>query len=254
VKNGTIYVGVDTGIETGVETGIVLALDAETGAREWVHDIEGLPADTTIEGDSESHAEARRQGKPSGAVAVTDERVYVPSWDLSLHALNAETGEREWQFSPGNDNMDRLQAPTVVDGNVYLQNVRAILYVLDAETGELRWTYDEYGDASDGISPIVDDDSVYIIAGTSTENLRLVALERDGGSVRWEHPVGPPFQDPVADANSVYIDQGRNLKAIEKETGDHKWTLKTDRALAAPASVADEAIFIADQSHFYGIW
>ncbi|WP_254271661.1 PQQ-binding-like beta-propeller repeat protein [Haloarcula marina] len=247
VANGVVYLAADPGA--------VLALDADTGALRWIHDIEGLPPTVRIEGDSDEHAAVRRQGKPFAPVAVTDQRVYVSSWDLSLYALTAETGEREWAFSPGMDHLDMLHAPTVVDGAVYTQTEDAVLYVLDTETGDLLWTYDEYGESSDGVSPVVDEESVYIIAGTSTENLFLVALNQADGTVQWERPVGPPFQDPVADENTIYLDQGRNVDAIEKATGELKWELRMKSALAAPATIVDSAIFVADTAgSVYGVW
>ncbi|QIO21303.1 PQQ-binding-like beta-propeller repeat protein [Haloarcula sp. JP-L23] len=246
VVEGTVYIGVGTGE--------VLALNANTGARQWTHDIEGLPSTQSIEGDNDSQVKARRRGTPYAPVAATEQRVYVTSWDLSLHALNAATGEREWQFSPGMDHLDMMHAPAVVDGVVYTQTEDAILYVLDAETGELLWTYDEYGESSDGVSPVVDDESVYIIAGTSTENLFLIALNRADGTVRWKRSVGPPFVEPAADADTLYIDQGRSLQAIEKATGDRLWTLHTDRAVSAPPAIVNEAVYVADDSHFYGLW
>ncbi|WP_254280651.1 PQQ-binding-like beta-propeller repeat protein [Haloarcula marina] len=247
VANGFVYLAADVGE--------VFALDEGTGERQWTYDIKGLHPSQAIEEDNQSQAKARRRGKPFAPIAVTEQRVYVSSWDLSLHALDAATGERQWQFSPGTDHLDMMHAPSVVDGTVYTETEDAILYVLDAETGELLWMYDEYGESSDGVSPVVDADSVYIIAGTSTENLFLIALNREDGTVQWERAVGPPFQYPVADADTIYIDEGRNLNAIDKVTGNLKWTLRLDRALAAPATIGDAVFFAADTGgNVYGIW
>jgi outer membrane protein assembly factor BamB len=247
VANGLVY--------AGAEPGVVFAIDSETGEHRWTYDIEGLPSNQIPEDDPDNIATARHRGEPYAPVAATEKRVYVTSWDFSLYALDALTGRRQWQFSLGSDRLDVMHAPVVVDGAVYTQTENAILYVLDAETGEQLWTFDEKGKATDGVSPIVDDASAYIVAGTSTENLFLIALDRENGSVQWEHPVGPPFQDPVADADTIYVDQGRYLHAIDKEQGEFKWKLRLNRALAAPVTIAGGAAYVAtSRGTVYGVW
>jgi outer membrane protein assembly factor BamB len=248
VANGRVYVGVDTGC--------VLAVDEKTGERCWRHDIEGISEAklNSVRNASDTIVKARRQGKPYAPIAATKNRVYVTSWDFSLYALDAATGERQWEFSLGSDHLDVMHAPVIKDGMVYTQTENAILYVLDAETGEQRWTYDDYGKATDGVSPIVDDDSVYVIAGTSTENLFLVALNRADHSVRWEREIGPSFVDPAADVDTIYLDQGSYLHAIGKERGEFKWKVRLQDALSAPSTVAGSAVYVADNTHIYGIW
>lgn len=248
VANGMVYVGADVGV--------VFAFDAETGEQRWRHDLEGISEEKldAVRNAGDTIVKARRQGRPYAPIAATENRVYVASWDFSLYALDAQTGKRQWEFSLGSDHLDMMHAPVIKDGKVYTQTENAILYVLDAETGEQLWTYDDYGKATDGVSPIVDDDSVYVIAGTSTENLFLVALDRADHSVRWKRQIGPTFVDPAADADTLYLDQGSYLHAIGKNHGEFKWKVRLQNALSAPTTVAGSAVYVADDAHVYGIW
>lgn len=247
VANGLVYVGADVGA--------VLAFDANSGERRWTHDIKGLSNGEMTAAANNSNKEARQRGKPYAPVAATADRVYVTSWDFSLYALDAMTGERQWQFSPGIGNLNMMHAPVIVDGKVYTQTEDAILFVLDAETGDQMWVFDDIGEATDGISPIVDEDSVYVIAGTSTENLFLVALDRDERTVRWKRSIGPTFQEPAADADTIYLDYGGGLHAIDKAEGNRIWTLQLQDELAAPVAIAGSAVFVADTSGLvYGVW
>jgi outer membrane protein assembly factor BamB len=249
VANGMVYVGADVGA--------VLAFDAGTGEQRWRHDVEGISEAklSTVRNAGDTIVKARRQGRPYAPIAATENRVYVTSWDFSLYALDAQTGQRQWEFSLGSDHLDMMHAPVITDGKVYTQTENAILYVLDAETGEQRWTYDDYGKATDGVSPIVDDDSVYVIAGTSTENLFLVALDRADHSVRWKRQIGPTFVDPVADADTIYLDYGGGVHAIDKTDGTTNWTLHIQGELAAPVTIAGSAVFAADTAgHVYAVW
>ena len=249
VANEMVYVAADVGV--------VFAFDAETGERRWRHDLEGISEEklSTVRNAGDTIVKARRQGRPYAPIAATENRVYVASWDFSLYALDAQTGERQWEFSLGSDHLDMMHAPVITDGKVYTQTENAILHVLDAKTGEQLWTYDDYGKATDGVSPIVDDDSVYVIAGTSTENLFLVALDRADHSVRWKRQIGPTFVDPAADADTLYLDYGGGVHAIDKADGTTNWTLHIQGELAAPVTVADSAVFAADTAgHVYAVW
>lgn len=245
VTNGMVYVGANAGV--------VLAFDAQTGERRWRYDVPGISkADVPEEA---SVVDARVRGKVNGPLAVDDQRVYASSWDYSLYALDATTGEQLWQFSAGTDLLNDPEAPVISDENVYVQTKDARLFVLDAATGTPQWKFDEIGRATHGISPIVEEDAVYITAGTSTENLFLVALRRDDHSVRWKHPIGPPFQDPVGDAQTIYIDYGGALHAIDRPTGNQKWELQLQQALAAPATIIDSATYATDvDGTTYAVW
>lgn len=246
VANGMAYVG--------THTGFVFAFDAETGDKHWAYDVPGYTGPVSDRSD-EAVVAARRRGAVNAPLAVTRERVYVSSWNFTLHALDATTGEPDWSFSPGTNNLNAMQAPVVADGEVYVQTKDARLFVLDRKTGQQKWLFDDIGVATNGVSPLVDDESVYVVAGTSTENLFLVALNRDGGSVRWKRSIGPPYQSPVGDANVVYIDYDDGLHAIDKMDGEKKWTLHLNGELAAPATIVDSAVYAADTSgNVYSVW
>ncbi|OVE85335.1 outer membrane protein assembly factor BamB family protein [Natronolimnobius baerhuensis] len=191
VSDETVYVA------SGPTT--VVALERASGARRWSVELEYrddellygsvLSATATSEGvlvprrqaislldpaDGSVRWEYVHEGSVladpiTGAAAVADGRVFVTDGETALHALDLETGEREWRYEYG------LQVnPVVADGVVYLSyDWLDELLAIDAETGDQRWRYEFGFDRTVGYSsPIVGDGVVYV-AGPN----RVIALE-----------------------------------------------------------------------------
>ncbi|ELY92910.1 pyrrolo-quinoline quinone [Natrialba hulunbeirensis JCM 10989] len=99
-----------------------------------------------------------------GSAAVADGTVFVTDGTEALHAVDLETGEREWtaDYSPDTH-------PIVADGVVYLSYQMAELVAIDAATGERRWAYE---DSIYFTQPIVGDGVVYVL---SNEGLLALA-------------------------------------------------------------------------------
>ncbi|MWG36844.1 outer membrane protein assembly factor BamB family protein [Halomarina oriensis] len=73
----------------------------------------------------------------SGTPAIVDGTVYFPTAE-SLLALDAETGERVWEYAP--ESQPWPSSPSVHDGLVYVSAVdEGTVAALDAETGEEVW-------------------------------------------------------------------------------------------------------------------
>ncbi len=129
-----------------------VALEAESGERQWVYD----------EWDSDG-------GLPMSSPAVDDERLYVGtgSGERPLLALGRDSGEEQWRFdAPELEAAHVSNAPPVVDGDTVYVSVSAetssdtlelvddeqdpsSIVALEAETGESRWVSgtDELGPA-----------------------------------------------------------------------------------------------------------
>ncbi len=99
-----------------------------------------------------------------GSAAVADGTVFVTDGAGSLHAVDLESGEREWtaDYRPDAD-------PVVADGVVYLGYQVPELVAIDAETGDRRWTYE---DSTYFTQPIVGDGVLYVLTDEG-----LLALE-----------------------------------------------------------------------------
>src|SRR5262249_50588018 len=61
---------------------------------------------------------------------------YLPSTDLSLYALNLETGHVDWRFTAGGPIID---TPGALEGDVFVVPVLTGLFRLDRQTGATIW-------------------------------------------------------------------------------------------------------------------
>ncbi|EMA36927.1 pyrrolo-quinoline quinone [Halobiforma lacisalsi AJ5] len=133
----------DVGIVVPEQKGVVL-LDPSDGRLRWEYVHGGNATD--------------------GSAAVADGTVFVTDGAGSLHAIDLESGEREWTADYGPDT-----DPVVADGVVYLGYQVSELVAIDAETGDRRWTYKG---ATYFTQPIVGDGTLYVLTDDG-----LLALE-----------------------------------------------------------------------------
>ena len=112
----------------------------------------------------------RADGWPSGTPAMSDGNLYIAIWDddmreqLSVDALDAETGKLEWSYEPG----EPVTLPTAAGSSVYIPS-ETKLASLETQTGSLIWEGDYaylctpptvvdgvlYGRASTGIDYVI---------------------------------------------------------------------------------------------------
>lgn len=248
VIDGTVY--------TGTDMGVVYAVDATTGELEWSFSARGLPTEK-LTNEPEGVDEVRLVGRFDGPVAVADGVVYAASWDSRLYALDAATGEELWSqflYSPI-DYTSRPSPPAVSDGTVYTstRQTGAVL-ALDAKTGHRQWIYDELP-YSQGVSPAITDTTVYATAGTSSERMWLVALDRATGERRWRTRIALPNRGPIVDDHAVYVSQFGVLLACDRETGEEQWWFRMHADSWATPALANGAIYTTDDlGHVYGLW
>ncbi len=124
---------------------------------------------------------------------LTHGRTYGEARQSPLTGINVDNvGDLglAWYFDTGTSR--GLEAsPLVVDGALYTTGSWSRVYALDARSGSLRWSYDPQVPRAWGVNACCDvvnrgvaawGDAVFV----GTLDGRLVALDRDTGSVRWE--------------------------------------------------------------------
>ena len=210
----------------------VQVLDAKTGELKWQFDPEVPKA-----WDAKACCGVQNRG-----VAVWKGRVYVGTLDGRLIALNAETGDVEWevQTTDRNQSYSITGAPRVVNDKVVIGNggaeygVRGYVTAYDTETGEQAWRfYTVPGNPADGF----EDETMEMAAGTWTGEW----WSQGGGGTAWDSMAYDP------DLNLLYIgtgngspwpralrspDGGDNLflcsiVAINADTGEYAWHYQT---------------------------
>lgn len=241
----------------------VVALDAASGAVEWVRGL----------------GESTVQGTPT----VTGRHLVVPR-DDGLSAHDPASGSERWSASIGSPSYSAVCArddvlalstttdeqtsvvqlleeadgavrwthelddyaadPVAMDGStVYAASVRPNLVALDVDSGEVRWTHES--DVEGSTSTITDD---LVIQPTRGGSVRAVSTA--DGTVAWERYVGDTaWSVAVADGTVVgtaTVDDEDRLWSLDLASGTERW--QTDISGRAPYSpaVADGRVYTSE--------
>ncbi len=169
--------------------------------------------------------------------------VYVGSYDGSLYALSAESGEMLWSFATG----DAIRSvPTVVDGTVYFGSNDNHLYAVDAATGEELWRFDT--GAWVQYSPAVGNGMVYFPARGEWDRT-VHAVDTDTGGVVWvaefPYPIDERFV-PTVHGDRVYA-QGAEygtFYALDAATGEVAWQAEVGGYVESAPTVLDGVVYL----------
>ncbi|WP_312907307.1 PQQ-like beta-propeller repeat protein [Natronosalvus caseinilyticus] len=214
-----------------------------------------------------SHASAYH----GDSVAVVDGRVYVltgretssiPYYKTELRALDAETGDIEWQVD-----VEAQYRPTVLEDTLYLGGEGKVT-AFDTADGSVRWqrTFDTDEWLA---SPSAVDGSVYVVAGGT-----CYALDAADGSVRWGREavdVEPQYDeadDPIRSSfahettavagNSLYAITDRfssdaegydgGIAALDPETGETQWAVAPEDGASYSLLATDDIVFAQESA------
>ena len=202
VVNGAVYISGNNGT--------VYSIDAETGQENWSYEFADAQIDsrpTVANGtvyigtagfrliaiDANSGEEQWSVDEYSGVISaptVVNGTVYAGAGPYNdagpLFAVNAATGEVEWEFSTP-DGIRRYGGPTVFDGIVYVGTAGGELYAVDAETGEQEWVFSKPSRAIKS-GPTTFANRVYFVTNAAIYAVNVVTgeqewvLDVDGGS------------------------------------------------------------------------
>lgn len=138
--------------------------------------------------------------------------LYVGCGEGMFYALDAQTGEKKWEFKTG----DVIHSsPAYSSKTVYFGSWDSYLYALNAETGSLKWKFK---------------------TGTDTVYYNQVGFQ----------------SSPVVYKGVVYSGcRDAHIWAIEAETGDLKWKFYNNGSwvIATPAIYNDTLYFETSDSH-----
>ena len=139
--------------------------------------------------------------------AVAYGRVYLPTFDGRLYAIDARTGKAVWRIRTGRC---AWASPAVHDGLVF-------------ETFLGRACHKH-------------------VPGSRGE---LVAFRATDGRIRWRRVIGPTESSPLVANGLVYIgDWTGRIYAFSEATGRTRWTYMTGGAIKGSASIAHGRLYI----------
>jgi outer membrane protein assembly factor BamB len=149
----------------------------------------------------------------------------------ALIALDAETGEREWTFTPSESGIRALLLdPEGAD--LYAEDGRGIVYALDTDTSELSWQREVFGP----VVAFAPSSSGLLVA---TEAGEIYGLSPDDGRGYWRQTL-PGYIESLATANGrgafVSVFGGPTVELESERAGAVQWrrdTWSTDSFVVA---------------------
>jgi outer membrane protein assembly factor BamB len=167
-----------------------------------------------------------------GGAAVVDGSLYVTSGFGFVAALDAATGELQWQTeAPG----PVRNPPTVAEGLVFAVTISNEVIALEAETGEEVWSYQSFEESARVLAsaaPAVAGESV-IVPFSSGE---VISFDAATGRVQWQAVIsrtsrldalstlGDISGSPVVDRGAVFaVSQSGQMAGIDFRTGAVAW-------------------------------
>jgi outer membrane protein assembly factor BamB len=271
VHRGSVYVG-DAGHHS------FYAVDARTGEIRWHADLGGsvnypavaaagvicLAQQEEIIAFDTMGEELWRYSKPGhyflNTPSVVAETVYVASgYDGEMGeseddhsslvaALDLRTGEVVWEVNRG----ENFGTVSTADGVLYLAGANA-LHALDADDGERLW--EQSAGETRFRDVALDDEHVFAAGGN-----RVVALNRDDGTVRWTYEANTYIRTtPTVTENSVIAstdnpqsDDTAVTYALDRTTGEVRWSFELDGSSSFPAAAGDERVYLPSYQNGQG--
>lgn len=166
---------------------------------------------------------------PPDGPAIVDGAVYLPGGPVPLSKDSGEWSETQPYEAP---------TPALAHGHAYVTGPDGTT-AFDLETGESRW---EYNRASPQVSPVVDEDVVYLPIRENGEG--LIALDAGSGERLWQYPHSlTRFSGVAVTSDTIYATEtgdsesetGRII-ALDPVTGDERWTETLDIVHVAPVA------------------
>jgi outer membrane protein assembly factor BamB len=188
---------------------------------------------------------------PSANVVAYGDVIIVPAWDL--YALDRATGAVRWKFQPSDD-FPGWDNACVADGRLYA--VGRYLYALDPGTGGVLWRADL---GEQPFRPTVVDGVVYVgtrgqvLPGTLGDG-HAMAVDAATGTVLWRFPIRNPAVPvnggsvgPAIIRDSLVVIAGVNgtVYALDRVTGEPRWSYVSPDRFEAGLEVVDQAVIIA---------
>ena len=166
----------------------------------------------------------------SPALSPDGSTVYVGAYNSKVYALDAVTGEEQWNYLCSNlstvTSSHRIYGSMAVDeeGAIYTGNYDKKLYAINPD-GTEKWTYNTGGRILYSSPALGDNGEIYI--GNNDEELNCI--NRSDGSLRWKYATdGDIRNSPAVAANgNIYFGSKDDKIYALNQDGNVLWTYTT---------------------------
>lgn len=180
------------------------------------------------------------------AVAVTDDFVFVPSYDHNMYALKRENGSFNWKYAAEGG---IGTCPLIVDDTVVFGSTDGVVYAVGARAGRLVWT------ASLGAkiysSPYADLGHVFI----GSDDRNLYAIQLLSGRKAWHFEAeGPVRSRPLLAKNMIFFSCNAGVVYALGLDRKVKWRFRARRGMISSPVLHEGLIFIGSLDwNFYAL-
>jgi len=209
VADGRVYVVPGEGAGTAGRGFELVALDAETGDREWSKSLDETSFLTFF-------------GVHDGLALVATHDDALANEGERLAAIDHATGDVQWTAEVGDPSGWGVGA-----GGVYVASYAGVRAIALAD-GEPRWQ------KSDGVAGGFDVTANTVVTSVERDTgYRLTGFDPESGSVRWRGPDWSAASHATTDDGVVYAG-GERIGAYSADSGAERWTVRGGGLVAAP--------------------
>lgn len=265
------------------------AIDITTGIEKWRSDSTGFfRSSATVSdrmiyiGNEDHHLYAfnldgsvkwtfKTEGSVRASPLVSNDMVYFGSIDnegyarfdykrdsvrakSKFYALDAQSGEEIWHFSPEGG---LRSSAAYYNEVVYFGSWDGNIYALNAKNGDLIWSFATEGKIYS--TPAVESNSVIFASNDEF----LYSLNAEDGSKQWSfnlksHDVNewiPRISSSAVTKDAVFIGSlNGNLYSIDLKDGTLRWSFETVFKIVSSLSVANDVVYFgSDDSYVYAL-
>ncbi len=180
------------------------------------------------------------------AVTVAGGRVFVPSYDHNVYALDAESGKFVWKYAAEGGIGTK---PAVADGAVIFGSVDQVIYAVSADNGRLLWTVPTEGRIYS--SPRVEFGHAFI----GSDDRHLYAVHLAAGRPSWKYQTDGPVrtQPYIADNMIFFACQAGMVYALNLDR-TIRWRFRSRRAILSSPMVVEGLLYIGSMDwNFYAL-
>ncbi|MDF1516088.1 MAG: serine/threonine-protein kinase, partial [Anaerolineae bacterium] len=179
-----------------------------------------------------------------GTVAVSEDMVYVPSYDHNIYALDIDDGRFIWKF-PAKGGI--ASTPAVSGGKVVFGSADGNVYAINKLTGEAEWKVKTNGKVFS--SPTVELEHVFI----GSDDMQLYAIHLQTGKIAWKYNAdGEVRSKPAVSGDHVYFACQLGMVYAIGYNREFRWRYRTRRDVLASPIIYKDLLFIGSMDwNFY---
>jgi outer membrane protein assembly factor BamB/tRNA A-37 threonylcarbamoyl transferase component Bud32 len=177
-----------------------------------------------------------------GGIASTpcdyEQIVVIGSEDNNVYAVSRQLGDQAWAFSTYGC---IRSSPKVQYGHCFIGSDDGCLYALNVQTGRLVWQFQSAGPIRS--TPLVVDEMVCV----GSDDGYVYALDLRSGTARWKYNSNRRVtSSPTVQGDLLYVGSADgNLYAINARSGWPIWRFRTRGYVLSRPAITDDLVFVS---------